>query len=78
MYIVNCDFLQIIKPHSQPLTCISMNPTNSVLVTGGTDSTIFIFKLDIKLDCAVLVPIGYVPSPDVPSCIIWKPDYVSR
>ncbi|KAJ8984435.1 hypothetical protein NQ317_012498 [Molorchus minor] len=63
---------QAIKPHNRPVTAMSVNPTGTILVTGGQDKTIFIFKLDIdEYSDDFLVPIGYIDSPDIVTCITW-------
>ncbi|KAK9870280.1 hypothetical protein WA026_006367 [Henosepilachna vigintioctopunctata] len=70
---IQLKIIQIIKPHSAAVSAISVDPNNSILVSGGEDSTIFVFKIQLQQECAFLVPIGFVPCPDIPSCIIWKP-----
>ncbi|XP_066257532.1 cilia- and flagella-associated protein 44 [Euwallacea similis] len=64
---------QVIKPHNKPITTMSLNSEGTILVTAGEDSTIFIFKLNIRCHHKLLIPIGFFPTTDVVTCITWHP-----
>ncbi|XP_046415054.1 cilia- and flagella-associated protein 44 [Neodiprion fabricii] len=65
--------LQAIKPHSSPITVMSLNESNSLLVTGAEDATVFVMRLRKTKPYPVLVPIGYIRVPSSPTCLTWKP-----
>ncbi|XP_064214804.1 cilia- and flagella-associated protein 44 isoform X1 [Tribolium castaneum] len=62
--------IQTTKPHDKPITQISINPSNSVLVSGGEDSTIFFFQIKFTIHVE-LVPIGYIRVPNPVTCLTW-------
>ncbi|KAJ8952048.1 hypothetical protein NQ318_010958 [Aromia moschata] len=69
---ITMQITQVIKPHNKSLTVMSVNPSATILVSGGEDMTIFIFQLE-KDEYAdnFLIPIGFLPAPDVVTCITW-------
>lgn len=69
--------LQVIKPHTKKITVISLNPSNSLLLTGSKDSTIFVFVVKKSSTYPSLIPIGFVKTPSGITCLIWKPEFVS-
>lgn len=64
------------KPHDKPITKITMNPSNTILVTGGEDCTIFFFQVLAKTNVE-LVPIGYIRVPNIVTCMTWHCQKVS-
>ncbi|XP_048505660.1 cilia- and flagella-associated protein 44 isoform X2 [Athalia rosae] len=64
--------LQAIKPHSSPITAMSLNESNSLLVTGAEDTTVFVFGLQKTETYPLLIPIGYIRVPSSPTCFTWK------
>lgn len=55
---------------------ISINPSNTILVSTGEDKTMFVFQLNKTKPENLLVPIGFVPTPDVPTAITWHLEMV--
>ena len=53
---VNFILLHAFKPHSQPLTFVSLSPDGRFLITGSEDTSIFLFRI---------LPRGQQESPDV-------------
>lgn len=68
--------IQVLKPHSKAITILSINPRESILVSGSDDSTIFICQLSLEEPFIVLRPIGYIEMPSAVSIINWKPQMV--
>ncbi|KAK2582044.1 hypothetical protein KPH14_002749 [Odynerus spinipes] len=66
--------VQVLKPHSQSINVMSVNPSCSLLVTGSDDSTIFVFNICTTTMYPTLVPIGYIKMPSGISCMTWKPE----
>ncbi|ERL94503.1 hypothetical protein D910_11780 [Dendroctonus ponderosae] len=62
---------QTIKPHSKPVTTMSVNSKGTILVSASEDSTIFVFKVDVHSHQSLLIPIGFFPTTDIVSCITW-------
>ncbi|XP_017757877.1 PREDICTED: uncharacterized protein LOC108549132 [Eufriesea mexicana] len=65
--------IQVLKPHSMPITVMSLNTSCSLLVTGSDDATIFLFNIHIINNYPKIVPIGYVKLPSSVTCIAWNP-----
>uniref|UniRef100_A0A1A9WKG0 WD_REPEATS_REGION domain-containing protein n=1 Tax=Glossina brevipalpis TaxID=37001 RepID=A0A1A9WKG0_9MUSC len=66
-----------IKAHTAAVTKMTVNPRNSLLVTGGADRTIFVYNLSErheKLDYIHLHPMGFVQFDAIPNCFNWKDD----
>lgn len=66
---------QVIKPHDKPITQITINHSNTVLVSGGEDSTIFFFQIRF-LNQVELIPIGYIRVPNPVTCLTWHHENV--
>ncbi|KAF7417837.1 hypothetical protein HZH68_000490 [Vespula germanica] len=69
--------VQVLKPHSQSINVMSMNPSYSLLVTGSDDSTIFVFNISTTSTYPTLQPIGYIKMPSGITCMTWKPKHVN-
>ncbi|XP_047346729.1 cilia- and flagella-associated protein 44 isoform X2 [Vespa velutina] len=69
--------VQVLKPHSQSINVMSMNPSYSLLVTGSDDSTIFVFNICTTSTYPTLQPIGYIKMPSGITCMMWKPEHES-
>ncbi|ENN71887.1 hypothetical protein YQE_11424, partial [Dendroctonus ponderosae] len=67
---------QTIKPHSKPVTTMSVNSKGTILVSASEDSTIFVFKVDVHSNQSLLIPIGFFPTTDIVSCITWHHELV--
>lgn len=68
--------LQVVKCHCKPITRISVNPKGNLFITASDDATIFIHQLSRADDDEVfvsLVPIGFVTTPSIVTCISWHP-----
>ncbi|XP_031340937.1 cilia- and flagella-associated protein 44-like [Photinus pyralis] len=66
--------IQLTKPHTKPITRSSLNSKELLLVTGSEDATIFIYKLvPSRNSYTTLVPIGFIPVPDIITCLLWHP-----
>ncbi|KAL9928049.1 cilia- and flagella-associated protein 44 [Glossina fuscipes fuscipes] len=64
-----------IKAHTAAVTKMTVNPRNSLLVTGAADRTIFVYNLSERherLDCVHLHPMGFVQFDAIPNCFNWK------
>ncbi|XP_046813292.1 cilia- and flagella-associated protein 44 isoform X1 [Vespa crabro] len=69
--------VQVLKPHSQSINVMSVNPSYSLLVTGSDDSTIFVFNICTTSTYPTLQPIGYIKMPSGITCMMWKPEHES-
>ncbi|KAK4886372.1 hypothetical protein RN001_002643 [Aquatica leii] len=66
--------IQITKPHNKPITRSALNEEESLLVTGGEDSTIFIYELRReKSTYTYLHPIGFIRLPGIVTYLMWHP-----
>lgn len=65
--------IQTSKPHTKPVTAMSMNDKGTLLVTGSEDSTIFVYHITDSYKYVSLVPIGFVTVPNVVTFLSWKP-----
>ncbi|XP_014209825.1 uveal autoantigen with coiled-coil domains and ankyrin repeats [Copidosoma floridanum] len=66
--------IQVLKPHVKSVTRVSTNPSNTVLVTGSEDMTVFVFRIERQeKSYPVLVPIGYLRLPSGVTFVTWKP-----
>lgn len=66
---------RVIKGHSKSITRMTVNPSNTLLVTGGLDRLIFVYKLSQKNEPLGLVhihPIGFVELKHIPYSFNWK------
>lgn len=61
------------KPHSSAVTSINVNQANELLVTGGEDNTVFVYRLQ---DTGQLSPLGYLQLTGPARCLTWTPDKV--
>nr|XP_012143308.1 PREDICTED: cilia- and flagella-associated protein 44 isoform X1 [Megachile rotundata] len=64
--------IEVLKPHSKPITVMSLNTTCSVLVTGSSDATIFAFCIRSTDTYPKIEPIGYVKVPSPVTCMTWN------
>jgi WD40 repeat protein len=69
--------IQTTKPHSKPITAMSMNDEGSVLVTGSEDCTVFVYQIAQSSKYISLLAIGFVTMPSVVTFFSWKPHSVS-
>ncbi|XP_035792074.1 cilia- and flagella-associated protein 44-like [Anopheles albimanus] len=67
------NLIQLLKPHSQPVTALSLNGRETILVSGSEDKTIFVHRCVRSDPHVVLEPIGLVYTPSVVTSISWKP-----
>ncbi|KAK0088856.1 hypothetical protein PV325_010453 [Microctonus aethiopoides] len=67
--------INVIKPHAKSITNMSVNSLHNLLVTGSEDSTIFIFSIKVTEKYPLLIPIGFINTPSVVTCMTWKPQY---
>lgn len=70
--------IQVLKPHSMAITVLSVNPRETILVSGSKDSTIFLNQIVLEEPFIVLKPIGFVNMPSAVSAINWKPELVDN
>lgn len=63
------------KPHTAAVTAISVNQPNELLVTGGEDNTVFVYRL---LDTGQLSPLGYWLLTGPARCLTWTPGKVTN
>lgn len=68
---------RVLKPHNKRITAMSLNYSNNLLVTGSEDSTIFVFLIDRTNTYPSLIPVGFIKTPSIVTCITWKPESVS-
>jgi WD40 repeat protein len=68
--------IQTTKPHSKPITAMSMNDEGTVLVTGSEDCTVFAYQIAQDSKYISLVPIGFVTVPNMVTFLSWKPHAV--
>lgn len=69
--------IQVLKSHSKAITKFSINPTETILVSGSKDNTIFIHQLFQQETFVKLIPIGLVAIDSPCTSINWKPDYMA-
>lgn len=65
--------IQITKPHTKPVTALSINNRGTILVTGSEDSTVFVYQIAQSAKYISLVPIGFVAVPSAVTFLNWKP-----
>ncbi|XP_076222298.1 cilia- and flagella-associated protein 44 [Nomia melanderi] len=65
--------IQILKPHSMPISVMSYNISCSLLITGSEDATVFIFNIHSTKTYPEIIPIGYVKVPSSVTCMQWNP-----
>lgn len=63
--------LRPIKAHTAAITRMTINPPNTLLLTGSMDRTIFIYNL-AKNAFINLSPIGFIEFNAIPNCFYWK------
>lgn len=67
--------IQILKLHNKNITTMSLNKTGKLLVTGAEDYTIFVLLVLYEpMKYPRLVPIGFIPIQDSPTCFTWHND----
>lgn len=69
--------IEVLKPHSMSITVMCLNTSCSLLVTGGSDATIFAFSIQSTKTYPKILPIGYVKVPSPVTCMTWNPQEVS-
>ncbi|XP_013136912.1 PREDICTED: cilia- and flagella-associated protein 44 [Papilio polytes] len=67
------DLISLLKPHSKSLTQITINNQNTLLVTSGEDSTIFMYELKAGTPFT-LNRLGFIITPSTVSYMTWKPE----
>jgi WD40 repeat protein len=65
--------IQTTKPHTKPVTAMSINNKGTILVTGSEDSTVFVYQISQCTKYISLVPIGFVIVPSTVTFLTWKP-----
>ncbi|XP_013116263.2 cilia- and flagella-associated protein 44 [Stomoxys calcitrans] len=69
----NIHLIRPIKAHTAAVTRITINPSNSLLITGSADRSIFLYSLTEKKDAFVfLQPMGFIQFNAIPNCFYWK------
>lgn len=68
--------IQTTKPHTKPVTALSINNKGTILLTGSEDSTVFVYQIAQSAKYISLVPIGFVIVPSAVTFLNWKPDTV--
>ena len=66
------------KPHSQEVTSIQLNPSEDMIITGGKDNSIFIYKIVPYREYIQIEPVGLLPVAGPVQNISWKPNVVSK
>ncbi|XP_069678702.1 cilia- and flagella-associated protein 44 [Periplaneta americana] len=69
--------IQVTKPHSKPITAMTMNDKGNLLVTGSEDSTVFAYRIGKGFSYITLEPIGFVNVPNSVTFLTWKPHTTS-
>lgn len=67
------NLIQVSKPHTKPVTVITINPKQTMIVTGSEDCTIFLYQILEGKQFVKLVPVGFVPVPGEVMHCTWKP-----
>ncbi|CAG2058060.1 unnamed protein product [Timema podura] len=65
--------IQVTKPHTKPITALSINPRGSILVCGSEDNTVFVYQILPKYEYVSLYPVGFVNVPSPVTHFNWKP-----
>nr|CAD7399612.1 unnamed protein product [Timema cristinae] len=65
--------IQVTKPHTKPITALSINPRGSIVVCGSEDNTIFVYQILPKHEYVSLFPVGFVNVPSPVTHFNWKP-----
>ncbi|XP_076637400.1 cilia- and flagella-associated protein 44 isoform X1 [Colletes latitarsis] len=65
--------IQVLKPHSMPISVMCFNISCSLLITGSEDATIFTFHIQSTNTYPKIIPIGYVKVPSSVTCMTWNP-----
>ncbi len=60
---------EIFKPHTKPITLLSVNPSGSLIVTASLDKTLFFFENKENKR----MPIGFVNLTEYATYLTWKP-----
>lgn len=71
------NLIRPIKAHTAPLTCVTIDANNAIMVTGSMDHTIFMYALNEKghqNDLIHFRPMGFVQFVGIPNCFCWKPN----
>ncbi|XP_011307884.1 uncharacterized protein [Fopius arisanus] len=72
---LNClQLIQVVKPHTNEVTTLTLNVSSKLLITGSEDSTIFLFSIQNYAERINLIPIGFIKVPSGITRINWKPD----
>lgn len=70
--------IQTIKSHSKSITKLSINPTETILVSGSEDKTIFVHQLAHQDGFTKVKPIGLVNINSICTAINWIPNHFAR
>lgn len=70
--------LQVIKSHSAAITKISINPNETILVSGSEDKTIFVHQLIQNQPYLEIQAMGLVQMPSFVTAISWNPKMVKQ
>lgn len=67
--------VQVLKCHCKPITKVSVNPKGNLFLTASEDSSIFINQMHRDDDevFVKLVPIGFITTPSIVTCVSWNP-----
>ncbi|XP_017782969.1 PREDICTED: uncharacterized protein LOC108567166 [Nicrophorus vespilloides] len=68
--------IQLTKPHTSRITMMKLNRPGNIFVTAAEDSTMFVYQV-IKGNgyrYMELIPIGFIPTPDIVVCMTWHKD----
>lgn len=68
--------IQVSKPHSRPITQISIDHTETRMVSGSEDNTIFIYQIEKTNAFIQLNPIGLINVPLIVTNFAWNPKEV--
>ncbi|XP_075152852.1 cilia- and flagella-associated protein 44 [Haematobia irritans] len=64
------------KAHTAAVTRLTINPSNTLLITGSADRSIFMYGLTEKQDSYILLqPIGFIQFGAIPNCFYWKDEH---
>lgn len=65
--------VQATKPHTAPITALSINFLETIIISGSEDRTVFLYHIRVIGDLVQLEPIGLVNTLAVPTAFNWNP-----
>ncbi|XP_052861271.1 cilia- and flagella-associated protein 44 [Anopheles cruzii] len=68
------NLIQLLKPHTEAVTALALNASETILVSGSEDGTIFVHRFVRTGPHVTIEPIGLVYTPSAVSSLNWKPD----